>query len=133
MTLQDGLVWTMTLASAADRDLSREELKRLRDVVAHLPVFDGYDAKTLPKITAACAGMLHAENGLEKTARAIKKAVPKRFAETAYMLACDIIAADGKIGDTEIGVLDLLAEMFNLDSLTCAALEAASRARYIKA
>jgi hypothetical protein len=47
-------------------------------------------------------------------------------------LACDLIAAEGQVRDTEIGVLDLLADLFDIDSLTCAALETAARARYAK-
>jgi hypothetical protein len=131
MTLHEGLIWTMVLASAADRNLSRAEQKRLRDVVGHLPVFDGFDARGLGKVCEACARTLIEDNGIDRAARLIKKAIPRRFGETAYVLACDIIAADRRVGDNEIGVLDLLAELFGLDSLTCAALEAAARARYV--
>lgn len=133
MTLHEGLIWTMVLACAADRDLSRAEQKRLRELVAHLPVFAEFDQRTLAKVCEACAGQLLAENGVDRVARLIKKSVPKRFGETAYVLACDIIAADGRASTNELGVLDLLADLFGLDSLRCAALEAGARARYVKA
>ncbi|MCW5746921.1 MAG: tellurite resistance TerB family protein [Alphaproteobacteria bacterium] len=130
--LQDGLIWTMVLASAADRDFSLEEIDTMRDLVEHLPVFRGFKVERLPKVTEACAMALASKGGLDKVAAFIRKTVPRRFGETAYALACDLIAAEGKVRDTEIGVLDLLAELFDIDSLTCAALETAARARYAK-
>jgi tellurite resistance protein len=128
--LQDGLVWTMVLASAADRDLSPTEIDTMRDLVEHLPVFRGFKVERLPKVTETSATTLAADSGLEKVSAFIRKTVPRRFGETAYALACDCIAAEGQVRDTEIGVLDLLAELFDIDSLTCAALETAARARY---
>lgn len=130
--LQDGLIWTMVLASAADRDLSSAEVDTMRDLVQHLPVFRGFKVDRLPKVTEACAAALGSDSGLDKVSAFIRKTVPRRFGETAYALACDLIAAEGQVRDTEIGVLDLLAELFDLDSLTCAALETAARARYVK-
>jgi tellurite resistance protein len=131
--LQDGLIWTMVLASAADRDLSPTEIDTMRDLVEHLPVFRGFKVERLPKVTETCAATLVADGGLDKVSAFIRKTVPKRFGETAYALACDLIASEGQVRDTEIGVLDLLAEIFDIDSLTCAALETAARARYAKA
>lgn len=128
--LQDGLIWTMVLASAADRDLSPEEVDTMRDLVEHLPVFRGFKIDRLPKVTEACAATLGSAGGLDKVTAFIRRTVPRRFGETAYALACDLIAAEGQVRDTEIGVLDLLAEVFDIDSLTCAALETAARARY---
>ncbi len=133
MTLHEGLIWTMVLACAADRELSRAEQKRLRELVAHLPVFADFDQRALAKVCEACAAQLTAEHGVDRVARLIKKSVPKRLGETAYVLACDILSADGRNGANELGVLDLLADLFGLDSLRCAALEAAARARYNKA
>ncbi|WP_178130776.1 tellurite resistance TerB family protein [Reyranella sp. CPCC 100927] len=130
--LQDGLIWTMVLASAADRDFSKTEIDTLRDLVEHLPVFRGFKIDRLPKVTEACASTLIADGGVDKVAAFIRKTVSRRFGETAYALACDLIASEGQVRDTEIGVLDLLAELFDLDSLTCAALETAARARYAK-
>ncbi len=130
--LQDGLIWTMVLASAADRDLSPAEVDTMRDLVEHLPVFKGFKVDRLPTVTEACAAALVADGGLDKVTAFIGKTVPKRFGETAYALACDLIASEGQVRDTEIGVLDLLAELFDIDSLTCAALETAARARYAK-
>ena len=130
--LQDGLIWTMVLASAADRDLSPAEVDTMRDLVEHLPVFKGFKVDRLPTVTEACAAALVADGGLDKVTGFIGQTVPKRFGETAYALACDLIASEGQVRDTEIGVLDLLAELFDIDSLTCAALETAARARYAK-
>lgn len=132
MTLQEGLILTMVLAAATDRNLSRAEQKRLRELVAHLPVFEKFDQRELVRVCEDSAKLLASEGGIDRAARVIKKAVPRRHGLTAYTLACDILAADNRVGEVEIGLLDLLAELFGLDSLTCAAIETASRARYVR-
>jgi|KBSSwiStaDraftv2_1062776.scaffolds.fasta_scaffold120547_4 hypothetical protein len=130
MNLHEGLIMTMVLAAATDRNLSRAEQKRLRDLVAHLPVFTDFEPKNLARVCESCAATLAGDNGIDRAARLIKKAVPKRFGPTAYTIACDMLAADGRIGDIEVGLLDMLADLFSIDSLSCAAIEMASRARY---
>ncbi len=130
--LQEGLVWTMVLASIDDRRLGRAEIRAMREMVGHLPVFAGMDPKALPATAEACAGTLAGENGVDAAARRIKRVVPRRMGETAYLLASDVMASDGRIGADDVAVLDLLAEIFGLDSLTCAALETAARARFAK-
>ena len=130
--LQEGLVWTMVLATIDDRRLSRVEIRAMRDSVGHLPVFAGVDLKELPAVAEACAEALAGENGVDVAARRIKRAVPRKMGETAYLLACDMMASDGRVGSDDVEVLDLLADIFALDSLTCAALETAARARFAK-
>ena len=130
MNLHEGMIMTMVLAAATDRNLSRAEQKRLRDLVSHLPIFSDFDARNLARVCETCAATLAGDNGIDRAARLIKKGVPKRFGPTAYTIACDMLAADGRIGDVEVGLLDLLADLFGMDSLTCAAIELASRVRY---
>lgn len=133
MTPQDGLVFTMVLVSAVDRDMSDVQLERLRGLVDRLPVFKRYDQRKLAAAAADCAKMLGGKNGLDRTLAAIKKAVPKRLAATAYALACDIAAAEGKVKIEEMQVLDLLADTLDLNRLEQEAIHFAAGARYRKA
>lgn len=133
MTPQESLIYTMVLVAAADRELKNIEAARLQSLVGHLPAFRGFDVEKLPKVTAACAKLLGSKNGLERTLAAIKKDTPARLADTAYALACDMAAADGKAGLEEMTLLDMLADTLNINRLTQAAIQHAAGARYRKA
>ncbi len=133
MTPQDGLVYTMVLVSAADRDMSDAQLERLRGLVDRLPVFKKYDQRKLAAAAADCAKMLGSKNGLERTLAAIKKSLPTRLVSTAYALACDIAAAEGKVKIEEMQLLDMLADTLDVNRLEQEAIHFAAGARYRKA
>lgn len=133
MTPQDALVYTMVLVSAADRDMSDVQLDRLLGLVDRLPVFKRYSQRKLAATAAACAKLLASKNGLERTLAAIKKGLPARLAATAYALACDIAAAEGKVKIEEMQLLDMLADTLDVSRLEQEAIHFAAGARYRKA
>jgi tellurite resistance protein len=133
VTPQDGIVYTMVLVSAADRNMTDMELERLRGLVDRLPVFKRYSQKKLADAAEACAKLLGGKNGLDRCLAAIKKEVPKRLATTAYALACDIAAAEGSVKIEEMQLLDLLADTLDIGRLEQEAIHFAAGARYRKA
>ena len=50
------LIYTMVLASAADRQMTDAELHIIGDIVNHLPVFAGYEHQRLTRICAIAPG-----------------------------------------------------------------------------
>ena len=131
ITPHEALIYAMVLVSAADREMPDRELESMGDMVAHLPVFRDFDRKTLTKVGAECAKLLADEDGLDKTLDQIKAALPKKLHETAYALACDVAAADGKVGQEESRVLELIRFRLDIGRLPAAAIERGSRARYM--
>lgn len=129
---QSALIYTMVLVSAADRDMTDAELGTIGDIVQHLPVFKGYDAETLPQTASVCVDLLSGDNGLEHTLDVIRAALPERLRETAYALACDIVAADGEATQEELRILELLRHRLNMERLVAAAIERGARARFAK-
>ena len=51
-------------------------------------------------------------------------------AETAYALACDVVAADGNISQEEARLLQMLRQSLDIDHLIGAAIERGARARF---
>jgi tellurite resistance protein len=133
VTPQDGLVYAMVLVSAADRNMTDLELDRLRGLVDRLPIFKRYSQSKLADAAEACAKLLSGKNGLDRTLAAIKTAIPTRLVATAYALACDIAAAEGKVKIEEMQLLDLLADALNINRLEQEAIHFAAGARYRKA
>lgn len=126
------LVHTMVLVSAADREMTDAELKVIGEIVSHLPAFADYDLKNLPKEAQACAELLNEDDGLEKVLSEIVAALPEKLKETAYAVALDVAAADGKASQEELRLLELLRQRLPVGRLPAAAIERGARARYMR-
>ena len=120
----------MVLASASDADMTDAEMMRIGQIVSHLPIFADFDTPKLPAIAGDCANLLADEDGLEATFGLIKAALPERLRETAYALACDVVAVDGKASQEELRLLELLRHAIGVGRLPAAAIERAAAARY---
>jgi tellurite resistance protein len=130
LSSQKALIFAMITISAVDRKISDEELRRIGSIVAELPAFDGYNRDWLLDEAQACGRMLVRPNGLADVLQLVRRTLPRRLFETAYVLAAEVAASDLHVRDEEIRCLELLAETLELDKLTCAALERAARARH---
>ncbi len=127
----DGLIYTMVLASAADRDMTDQELLTIGDIVRDLPVFRDYDETDLTGATEACAELLADEDGFDRAIDFIKGALPEKLRETAYALACDIVAADSEASQEELRLLEFLRHRLDIERLAAAAIERGARARHM--
>jgi hypothetical protein len=127
----EALIFTMVLASAADREMSDPELRSIGDMVRNLPIFLDLDEMEISTIAASCAEMLNDEDGLEAVLGFIKDTLPEKLRETAYALACDIVAADLAASQEELRLLEMLRFRLQIDRLIAAAIERGSRARHM--
>jgi tellurite resistance protein len=129
---QKALIYAMIVASAADLNMRDVELQRISEMVAHLPVFAGFDPGTLPQIADECVAMLSDEDGLDEMFARIRDALPERLRETAYALACDVVAADGSASQEELRLLEMMRHQVGIDRLSAAAIERGAAARYAR-
>ena len=125
------LIHAMVLASAADREMTDSELRRIGQIVERLPAFEGFDTDSLARTAAECAELLNSEDGLENALDAIRDALPEKLRETAYAVACEIVVADGRIAQEELRLLEMLAQSLPIDRLAAAAIERGARARHM--
>lgn len=132
LDLHTALIHAMIMMSAVDREMHNAELGKIGELVRHLPVFEGYDPRRLPKTAVACADALADKEGPERMLRAIAASVPKPLRETAYALACDVLAADGRTRMEEAGLLRTLRQRLAIGELAAAAIHRAARARYAR-
>ena len=88
------LIYTMVMVSAADR-ISDAELDIMTYLVEHLPIFQDFDRSRINDLGRECAELLDEEDGLDLALELIADALPAPLRETAYALACDVVAADG--------------------------------------
>jgi hypothetical protein len=126
------LIYTMVLVTGAEARLPAAERDIIGDIIGHLPVFRSFDRGKLPAHLNGCAELLSREDGLDSLLNAIKEALPPRLRETAYAIACDLVASDGSATQEELQILDLMRERFEIDRLIAAAIERGTRARFQK-
>jgi hypothetical protein len=71
------------------------------------------------------------EDGLDALFGLIRANLPERLNETAYALACDVAAADGRLDERELRLLEEMRYELNIDRLHAAAIERGARARHM--
>ena len=127
---QQAMVYAMILVAGSDRDMKNVELGQIGALVRLLPAFAGFDEERLPETAQECAVLVQIEDGVERTLRLIARALPPTLRETAYLLACEIAAIDGRAPLEELRLLQRLRVALGLDRLATAALERATAARF---
>ena len=129
----EGLIYTMVMASACDGDMTDREIQTIGQLVQTLPAFVEFNEDELPDITRKCALYLADEEGLADTLGFIRDTLPAKLYETAYAVACDVVAADGEAGQEELRMLEMIRHRLDVDRLTAAAIERGARARHMVA
>lgn len=127
---QDALIYTMVLVSAAEGRISDSEVATMTRLVRSLPVFEEFDPARIDSLGQECADLLKQEDGLDVALKLIAKALPQGLRETAYALACDVVASDGQAGQAELQLLELLRPALAIDRLVATAIERGAQARH---
>ena len=133
VNLHEGLIYIMVTMSAVDSSMDDAELERIGRLVRFLPVFEQFDENDILSTARRCSTLLSEQDGLSLVLDIIKDSIPKRLHDTAYSIAVEIASADHEIRNEEIRMLQLLRDRFDLDKLTCAAIERSAIARYKRA
>lgn len=131
MTSQDALVAVMVAISASDESMRTSELVTIERIVDHLPVFGDYDSDRIATVSRTVLELFEEEDGLEALFGLIREALPEVLTETAYALACDVAAADGRLGQSELRLLEETRHQLQIDRLHAGAIERGARARHM--
>lgn len=124
------LIYTMVLVSAAEGRMTDAELAMMSSLVQTLPIFTDFDIDRLVAVGQECAELLAQEEGIAMALDLIARALPPPLRETAYALACDVIAADGSALQDELRMLEMLRDRLDLEPLVTGAIERAAQARF---
>ena len=129
---QDALVAVMIATSAADAQLRTAEMVAIQRMVNSMPIFGDYDVDRIRIIAQTVYDLFEEEDGLAALFGLIRDALPERLHETAYALACDAAAADGRLREVELRMLEEVREELQIDRLHAAAIEWGARVRHMK-
>jgi hypothetical protein len=126
----EALVLTMVLVAVADGGMTDREIGVMSGQVQTLPAFHDFTTEQLEEATDAAVSLLNEEDGLQHAARLLRSALTPKARETAYALACEVIAAEPVAGQQSLEMLEFVQAELDLDSLVAAAIERGVRARY---
>jgi len=127
---QDALVAIMLAVSVADGSVRTAELVQITNLIENLPAFANFDQAKLQDMGPMMMRLMNEDDGLDRLFDLVRRFLPERLWETAYALACDVAAADGKISGPEGEMLEAIRDELRLDRLHAAAIERGARARY---
>ena len=130
-TAQDALVAVMFAVSASDETIGTAELLRIESLVDNLPVFANFDTDRLGVVSRAVLDLFSEDDGLDALFGLVRENLPERLWETAYALACDVAVSDGRLGQTELRLLELIRDEMRIDRLHAAAIEWGARVRHL--
>jgi tellurite resistance protein len=128
---QQALVCTMVLVAATGGGITDREIGVMTGLVQTLPVFREFSSAQLDWATESAVALLREEDGLAHAGRLVRDSLEPRLRETAYALACEVAAADGRTTRQEcLRMLEFVRDELRLDPLVAAAIERGVRARY---
>jgi tellurite resistance protein len=128
---QDALVAVMIATSVSDETVRTAELVTIDRIVNHLPVFAEYDADRSRMVANLVFELFEEEDGLAALFGLVRDALPGHLNETAYAMACDVAAADGKLYEAELRMLEEIRYELDVPRLHAAAIEQGARARHL--
>jgi tellurite resistance protein len=126
----EALVLTMVLVSAADGGITDREIGIMSGLVQTLPAFQDFTREELADVTERAAELLNDDDGLAHGARLMRAALTPKLRETAYALACEVVAGGEGTRRQSMDMLDFVRAELGLDQLVSAAIERGVRARY---
>jgi hypothetical protein len=123
----------MVLVAAADGAMTDREIGVMAGQVQTLPAFHDFTTDRLTDVTDAAVALLNDEDGLARAAQQIREALVPRLRETAYALACEVVAGDQGTKRRSLDMLDFVRTELALDPLIATAIERGVRARHQRA
>ena len=126
----DALISVMMAVSVSDTNIRASELVAIERMVDHMPVFADYDADRIRAVSLTVLSLFEEEDGLDALFGLVRDALPERLYETAYALACDVAAADGRLTDDEAELLREIRYELNVSRLHAAAIELSAQLRH---
>ena len=131
-SVQDALIAIMIAEGLSDENITGREFLSISRIVDHLPIFQDYDQNRVQTIAQTVVDLFEEEDGLDALFGLVKESLPTKLYETAYALACDVAACDGRLLEAELQMLKEIRYELNIDRLNAAAIERGARARHQK-
>ena len=130
LSAQEALVYTMVAAAESDHEIDQAEIGIIGDLVNHLPIFRGVDRAKAAAMASACSKMLEQAGGRDRVFGLIREALSPMLRDTAYAIACDVIAADNRLRRSELQILERIRAQLEVEPALARAIEQVAKVRF---
>jgi uncharacterized membrane protein YebE (DUF533 family) len=127
---QEALVYTMVVAAESDHEIAEAEINVIGDLGNHLPVFQAVGRAKMTAMAMACSELLTKAGGRAKVFAMIRKALSPQLRDTAYALACDVIAVESRLRRDELQALEEVRAELEVDPAMARAIEQVAKVRF---
>jgi hypothetical protein len=127
---QEALVYAMVVAAESDHDIAEAEVHLIGDLGNHLPIFRTTGRAKITRMAMACSELLAEADGRETVFGLIRAALSPQLRATAYALACDVIAVDGRLQPNEMQALEGIRAKLEVDPTIARAIERVAVIRF---
>jgi uncharacterized tellurite resistance protein B-like protein len=127
---QEALVYAMVVAAESDHDIAEAEVHLIGDLGNHLPIFRTTGRAKMTRMAMACSELLAEADGRETVFGLIRAALSPQLRATAYALACDVIAVDGRLQPNEMQALEHIRAKLEVDPAVARAIERVAVIRF---
>jgi uncharacterized tellurite resistance protein B-like protein len=127
---QEALVYAMVVAAESDHDIAEAEVHLIGDLGNHLPIFRTTGRAKMTRMAMACSELLAEADGRETVFGLIRAALSPQLRATAYALACDVIAVDGRLQPNEMQALEGIRAKLEVDPAVARAIERVAVIRF---
>ena len=127
---QEALVYAMVVAAESDHDIAEAEIHIIGDLGNHLPIFRTTGRAKITRMAMACSELLAEADGRETVFGLVRAALSPQLRATAYALACDVIAVDGRLQPNEMQALEHIRAKLEVDPAVARAIERVAVIRF---
>jgi uncharacterized tellurite resistance protein B-like protein len=127
---QEALVYAMVVAAESDHDIAEAEVHLIGDLGNHLPIFRTTGRAKITRMAMACSELLAEADGRETVFGLVRAALSPQLRATAYALACDVIAVDGRLQPNEMQALEHIRAKLEVDPAVARAIERVAVIRF---
>jgi uncharacterized tellurite resistance protein B-like protein len=120
----------MVVAAESDHDIAEAEIHIIGDLGNHLPIFRTTGRAKMTRMAMACSELLAEADGRETVFGLIRAALSPQLRATAYALACDVIAVDGRLQPNEMQALEGIRAKLEVDPAVARAIERVAVIRF---
>jgi hypothetical protein len=126
----DALIYSMTLSSAIDGEISNKEMQFIQTCINNLPIFKTYNSEDLEKTLSMFFELLSGDNDPETIIELIDQALDKKNKYIAYALSVEIMMVEENFTNEKLRLLELLEKNFEINDLESASIKYTIKTKY---
>ena len=126
----DALIYSMTLSSAIDGDISDQEILFMKNCINNLPIFKNANSQDLENTLSMFFELLNGDNDPETIIELIMQSLDKDKQHIAYALSVEIMMVEEDFTIEKLRLLELFEKNFQINDLESASIKYTIKTKY---